>query len=73
MTFPSIRNGGNSLSAGEDSDWPTLAQEMPASFIKKGWTKGPMCPCAIMNVLVQSRHESQKKTGLDEPIGTDGV
>ena len=49
-----------------------LAQEMPVSFIDKNVDKGPMCPCAIMNVLVQYRYESLKKTELDEPIGTHG-
>ena len=45
---------------------------MPASPSTKTSTKEPMCPCAIMDVLVQYRHESLKKTGLDESIGTHG-
>ena len=49
-----------------------MAQEIPVSFMDKNVDKGPMCPCAIMDVLVQYRHESLKKTGLDESIGTHG-
>ena len=49
-----------------------LAQEMTVSFIDKNVDKRAKCPWAIMNALVRCRHESLKKTGLDEPIGTHG-